>query len=167
MSEEIKISLVDSNGHVYGDMDGNADYGQISFDFETNPPMDFTFNVDPVTFTIDIPVNYAFDEGNLLEEIKTYIDSTYDAHYSQGKYQATQIIEDCGHGMGFALGNVLKYCQRYGKKEGLNRADLLKVIHYGIIALAMHDRSTDQQAGYLELFPIYHLSGLQGSQVRV
>lgn len=44
--------------------------------------------------------------------------------------------------MGFALGNVLKYSQRYGKKEGLNRADLLKVVHYGIIALAMHDRST-------------------------
>lgn len=157
MSEEIKINLVDSNGHVYGDMDGNSDY-QISFDFgdkkdQWNSNIDYTFQIDPVTFSIADPseVDYAFDEGNLLKEIKTYIDSTYDAHYSQGKYQATQIIEDCGHGMGFALGNVLKYSQRYGKKEGLNRADLLKVIHYGIIALAMHDRSTDQQADYLEL----------------
>lgn len=147
MSEEIKISLVDSNGHAYGDMDGNTDY-QISFDFgdrsaQWNSDIDYTFQVDPVTFSITDPieVDYAFDEGNLLKEIKTYIDGTYDAHYSQGKYQATQIIEDCGHGMGFALGNVLKYSQRYGKKEGLNRADLLKVVHYGIIALAMHDRS--------------------------
>ena len=86
-------------------------------------------------------INYAFNEERILKEMKEYIDATYDAHYSQNKYQSTQIIEDMGHGMGFALGNVIKYCQRYGKKEGFNRADLMKVIHYGIIALSMHDRS--------------------------
>jgi hypothetical protein len=85
-------------------------------------------------------IDYAFNEDKLLAEMKEYIDSTYDAHYSQDKYQSTEIIEDMGHGMGFALGNVIKYCQRYGKKEGCNRSDLMKVIHYGIIALAMHDR---------------------------
>lgn len=85
-------------------------------------------------------INYAFDEAEILQEMQEYIDATYDAHYSQDKYQSTQIIEDMGHGMGFALGNVIKYTQRYGKKEGFNRADLMKVIHYGIIALSMHDR---------------------------
>ena len=29
----------------------------------------------------------------------------------------------------------MKYAQRYGKKNGKNRKDLLKVIHYGIMAL--------------------------------
>lgn len=111
------------------------EYKQIKFNFESNLE-NITINLD------DDFIDYAFNEGELLKEIKEYIDGTYDAHYSQGKYQATQIIEDCGHGMGFALGNVLKYSQRYGKKEGLNRADLLKVVHYGIIALAMHDRKT-------------------------
>lgn len=85
-------------------------------------------------------IDYAFDEDRIISEIKDYIDGTYDAHYSQGKYQATQFIEDAGHGMGFALGNVLKYAQRYGKKDGYNRKDILKVIHYGIIAMALHDR---------------------------
>lgn len=85
-------------------------------------------------------IDYAFNEGELLDEMRRYIDSTYDAHYSQSQYQSTEIIEDMGHGMGFALGNVIKYCQRYGKKQGYNRADLMKVIHYGLIALAMHDR---------------------------
>lgn len=85
-------------------------------------------------------IEYAFNEDELLEDIKKYIDSTYEAHYAQGKYQSTQFIEDCGHGMGFSLGNVLKYAQRYGKKDGFNRADLMKVIHYGIIALSIHDR---------------------------
>lgn len=112
------------------------EYKQIKFNFESNLE-NITINLDDDEF-----IDYAFNEGELLKEIKEYIDGTYDAHYSQGKYQATQIIEDCGHGMGFALGNVLKYSQRYGKKEGLNRADLLKVVHYGIIALAMHDRKT-------------------------
>ena len=33
----------------------------------------------------------------------------------------------------------MKYAQRYGKKDGYNKRDLLKVIHYGIIALHNHD----------------------------
>ena len=90
-------------------------------------------------FVDDNEIEYAFNEKELLDEMLEYINSTYNAHYSQNQYQSTQIIEDMGHGMGFALGNVIKYCQRYGKKDGFNRDDLKKVIHYGIIALAMHD----------------------------
>ena len=41
--------------------------------------------------------------------------------------------------MGFALGNVLKYAQRYGKKDGANRKDLMKILHYALIALHQHD----------------------------
>jgi hypothetical protein len=33
----------------------------------------------------------------------------------------------------------LKYTQRYGNKEGKNRKDLLKVLHYALIALHVHD----------------------------
>jgi hypothetical protein len=33
------------------------------------------------------------------------------------------------------MGNILKYAQRYGKKDGKNRKDLMKVIHYAIIQL--------------------------------
>jgi|TARA_B100001093_G_scaffold505165_1_gene562087 hypothetical protein len=47
---------------------------------------------------------------------------------------------DSGHGEGFCIGNIMKYAQRYGKKDGYNRADLLKVIHYGFLALNNHDR---------------------------
>ena len=34
------------------------------------------------------------------------------------------------------MGNIMKYAQRYGKKEGHNKADLMKVIHYAMIQLA-------------------------------
>ena len=80
-------------------------------------------------------IDYKYNEGNTLAELQEYIDSTYDEHYSKNKFQATEFIIDGGHGEGFCIGNIMKYAQRYGKKGGKNRRDLLKVIHYGIIAL--------------------------------
>ena len=82
-------------------------------------------------------IEYKFSENQIMHDIKNYIDKTYDSHYAQTKnYQATEIIIDQGHGTGFCMGNILKYAQRYGKKEGRNKADLMKVIHYAIIQLS-------------------------------
>jgi hypothetical protein len=80
-------------------------------------------------------INYKFKEDITLDELKKYIDQTYDQHYANGKYQATDMIIDSGHGEGFCLGNIMKYAMRYGKKDGRQRSDLLKIIHYAIIAL--------------------------------
>ena len=76
-----------------------------------------------------------FNEEEALKTLQTYIESTYDGHYSMNKIQSTEFIFDAGHGEGFCLGNIIKYAQRYGKKEGKNTADLLKILHYGIILL--------------------------------
>ena len=84
-------------------------------------------------------IEYKFNEGEILKELKEYIDGTYGQDYSSGKIQSTEFIIDAGHGEGFALGNIIKYAQRYGKKNGFNKDDLLKVIHYGIIALSIHE----------------------------
>ena len=84
-------------------------------------------------------VNYKYNEGKTLAELKEYIDSTYDEHYSKNKFQATEFIIDGGHGEGFCIGNILKYAQRYGKKDGYNRKDLQKILHYTLIALHVHD----------------------------
>lgn len=84
-------------------------------------------------------INYKFNEEALAKELLTYINNTYSGHYSKNQFQSTEFIIDCGHGMGFAIGNVLKYAQRYGKKNGFNRADLMKILHYTIIALHVHD----------------------------
>ena len=94
--------------------------------------------------TIIVPntnVDYKFNEGALIDEFKTYIDSTYDAHYAKDKFQSTEFMVDGGLGTGFCMGNVLKYAQRYGKKGTHSdaRKDLLKIVHYAIIALHNHD----------------------------
>ena len=84
-------------------------------------------------------IEYKFDEDRALNEIKAYIDTTYKKHYSRTKFQAAEFIFDGGHGLGFCVGNIMKYAQRYGKKNGYNRDDILKIIHYAIMLLHVHD----------------------------
>ena len=90
-------------------------------------------------------VNYKFDEDAVLGELHDYIDSTYTQHYAKRKFQSTEFIVDCGHGPGFCLGNILKYVQRYGRKNGKSRADLMKILHYGIIMLHIHDTESEDE----------------------
>ena len=87
-------------------------------------------------------IKYKYNEGDLLRQITDYVNSTYDEHYSQNKFQATEFIIDGGHGVGFTIGNIMKYAQRYGHKGTPEdwRKDLLKVIHYAIIAMHVHDK---------------------------
>jgi|TARA_R100001129_G_scaffold185544_1_gene174085 hypothetical protein len=88
-------------------------------------------------------MNYKFKEDQLLQLIRQHIDDTYNEHYSNGKYQATDMILDAGHGEGFSIGNIIKYAMRYGKKDGKNPNDLLKIIHYAIIALYLNREQND------------------------
>lgn len=91
-------------------------------------------------------IQYKFSENVIVNDIMNYVNTTYKSHYAQTKnYQATEIIIDQGHGTGFCMGNILKYAQRYGKKEGRNKDDLMKVIHYAIIQLSQdHYKSLDE-----------------------
>ena len=92
-------------------------------------------------------IEYKFSEGKLVDELKAYIDSTYTHHYSKSKFQATEFILDAGHGTGFCIGNILKYAQRYGRKGTPEdaRKDLMKVLHYAIIQLHVHDTNNNEE----------------------
>ena len=88
-------------------------------------------------------MNYKYREGELIEEFRRYIDSTYQQHYvTAGKQTMDSIIAN-GHGTGFCLGNVDKYKDRYGKKGETPdewRKDLIKVMHYTLFQLYIHDK---------------------------
>lgn len=88
-------------------------------------------------------IQYKYNEDQLIGDLKEYVDNTYGQHYAQNKVQTTEFVIDAGHGAGFTLGNIIKYTQRYGKKAGKNRADLLKVLHYALIALYVHDHDEE------------------------
>jgi hypothetical protein len=90
-------------------------------------------------------MDYNYNEGNLLKEIEKYIDSTYSQHYAgNGKTQSMDLISASGKGMDFCLGNIIKYSSRFGKKDGENRKDIIKIVHYGILALNEYDIGVKQ-----------------------
>ena len=89
-------------------------------------------------------MEYKFDEGINLRGVQQYIDDTYTQHYAHSKYQATDMIIDAGHGEGFCMGNIMKYAMRCGKKDGSDaEMDLLKIIHYAIIAIHLWDEDKE------------------------
>ena len=100
---------------------------------------DFTFESEPTQIRVD----YKFDEDLYLKELKEYIDGTYKGHYSQNKFQTTEIIIERGRGTGFCMGNIDKYSNRYGKKgtPDDHRKDLMKVLHFAILQLYIHDNN--------------------------
>lgn len=81
-----------------------------------------------------------YNEQRIISEIESYILNTYSQHYASDKLQALEIVQDAGYGEGFIMGNILKYWKRYGKKDGKNRQDLFKIIHYAILQLSLHDK---------------------------
>ena len=105
--------------------------------------------IDDLTFgdtTLNI-IDYKFGENKYLQELREYIDSTYQGHYSTNKFQSTEVIIARGHGTGFCMGNVDKYANRYGKKGTREdaRKDLLKVIHYALLQLHVHDSEEEEK----------------------
>ena len=135
---------------------GGADIGVFNVDlppelvssFLNQTPMSDTIQLTETIVPDNIPmfvpkraIDYKYSEDKNLAELAAYIDNTYSEHYSQNKFQATEFIIDGGHGTGFCMGNVMKYAQRYGRKGSPEdwRKDLLKVIHYAIMQLHVHD----------------------------
>tara|TARA_R100001244_G_scaffold14150_1_gene15714 strand:- start:295 stop:588 length:294 start_codon:yes stop_codon:yes gene_type:complete len=86
-------------------------------------------------------MEYKFNEEEILLLVHKHINKTYEQHYADGKYQATDMIVDAGHGEGFCIGNIMKYAMRYGKKNGKDFSDLMKIIHYAIITLEINHKS--------------------------
>ena len=96
-------------------------------------------------------IDYKYNEDGLLDELRQYVDATYNQHYAQSKIQTTEFIIDNGHGIGFCVGNAMKYLQRYGKKNGYNRQDIMKALHYILIMLYTHDLNEGPSLNQLEL----------------
>ena len=118
------------------------DDGFITIDTSTMGDMTIDFNpkeTEDYTFVWAPTIDYKFNEKEIVNQIQEYVDATYTQHYAKNKFQATEFIFDSGHAEGFCMGNIMKYAQRYGKKDGYNRNDLMKVIHYAIMAVHNHD----------------------------
>ncbi len=83
-----------------------------------------------------------YREDEILEEVKEYIGGTYDQHYSttEDGFQVMDMIKQLGIDKDFCQANAIKYLCRYGKKNGHNRKDLLKAIHYIVLLMSSEDQ---------------------------
>lgn len=81
-----------------------------------------------------------YNEDELLDEVKSYIHSTYRGHYSTGGVQTLDLIDSVGDAEAFCRSNVLKYASRYDRK-GSARKDIIKIVHYAILLLHFNDKT--------------------------
>ena len=86
--------------------------------------------------------NYKFNEDSVLGNLSSYIDGTYDQHYTNrnNDVQALDVYQARGTLTNTAIDNAIKYLMRYGKKDGLNQKDLLKALHYIVVAMGNESR---------------------------
>jgi len=98
----------------------------------------------------DLTPNYKYFEDLALEEIQQYINETYDQHYvGDGEIQTVDFWQSLGSLDTTARDTAIKYLARYGKKDGRNRRDLLKAVHYIILIMYADDLKTKQQDDFL------------------
>ena len=83
---------------------------------------------------------YKYHEEEILKDIEEYVSNTYNGHYTGTKHefrkvQTIDLMAARDIAAQFCQANILKYGSRYGSKDGRNKKDLLKVIHYAMLLL--------------------------------
>lgn len=86
--------------------------------------------------------DWKYGEGDVLDEAIEYIKSTYGKHYTNenNDVQTLDVFAARGTMADTCIDNSIKYLMRYGKKNGRNKKDLQKVLHYVILALAYEEK---------------------------
>ena len=84
--------------------------------------------------------NFKYHEDEILKDIQEYVSRTYLGHYTGTKHefrkvQTIDLMAARDIATDFCQANILKYGSRYGSKNGKNKTDLLKVIHYAMLLL--------------------------------
>ena len=81
-----------------------------------------------------------YSEDNILADLRDYVDSTYadNSHYltdSNDDIQCLDVWLAREAATQTFVNTAIKYLWRYGRKEGNNKKDLMKALHYIMFAL--------------------------------
>ena len=125
-TDPLKRELVDINVEM-ADVDD-----QRAHHFQTG---NVELNYEPKTAHF-----YKYHEEEILKDIEEYVSRTYQGHYTGTKHQFRKVqtidlMAARDIAPQFCQANILKYGSRYGSKDGRNKTDLLKVIHYAMLLL--------------------------------
>lgn len=83
-----------------------------------------------------------YHENEILEEVLSYIQSTYNKHYvGNNSIQVNDLIESLGHAESSYIANAIEYLARYGRKDNQrNYLDLFKAIHNIVFLLNLNHK---------------------------
>ena len=109
----------------------------------------------PVSMTDKKNHLWKYNEDKILKDVEDYVTSTYHGHYcgDEDGYDDIQTIDLMAAkklAAGFCQANILKYGSRYGDKDGRNKRDLMKVIHYAMLLLHFDGHYTRKDNGLTE-----------------
>ena len=79
---------------------------------------------------------WKYNEDQIISDLEEYLKTTFGAHYSDGdQVECFDAWNALGDSTPTYRNTAIKYLWRYGKKNGNNKADLLKAMHYIIMML--------------------------------
>jgi hypothetical protein len=116
----------------------------------------FNLTQNPVTMNEQFNNHlWKYNEDKILKDIENYVTSTYGSHYcghneGYNDIQTIDLMAAKDLAVGFCQANILKYGSRYGDKDGRNKRDLLKVIHYAMLLLHFDGHYSRQDNGLSE-----------------
>ena len=121
-----------SHENFYGYENDGLDY-EIDLMADVDDQRAHHFNYEPQRNH-----QYKYHEEQILKDIEEYVSSTYQGHYTGSKHefrkvQTIDLMASKDLAAAFCQANILKYGSRYGNKDGKNKKDLLKVIHYAML----------------------------------
>ena len=130
-------------------------YSDLQYSMFLNSDDKIEIKKTPVSMTEPTNHLWKYNEDKILKDIQDYVTSTYGSHYCghNQDYKDIQTIDLMAAkdlAPGFCQANILKYGSRYGDKDGRNKRDLMKVIHYAMLLLHFDGHYSRKDNGLTE-----------------
>ncbi len=142
-------TLSDNDDQIAHHVEGGMGYDELSLNIQANSPYNDGWTQQGAKEELEKirkdserkrDGRYKYHEAEIIQDIEDYVSSTYNGHYTGTKHefrnvQTIDLMASRDLASSFCQSNILKYGSRYGSKEGRNKKDLMKVIHYAMLLL--------------------------------
>ena len=137
-----KDPLADNDDQIAHHVEGGMGYDELNLNIHANSPYNdgWTQQAAKEELAKMTDSRNKYHEDEILKDIKDYVSGTYNGHYTGTKHeyrnvQTIDLMASRDLASSFCQSNILKYGSRYGSKDGKNKKDLMKVIHYAMLLL--------------------------------
>ena len=125
-----------------GDADVSLNYDELNLNIHANSPYNSGYEQEFYKEELKnmSDARNKYHEKEILKDVEDYVSRTYNGHYTGTKHeyrnvQTIDLMASRDLASDFCQANILKYGSRYGSKDGKNKKDLMKVIHYAMLLL--------------------------------